>query len=113
VDFTPPPRLPPPVFETADIDVVAPLEVTQPARNSVMGQLLPIAMAIATVTMMAVVFWSRSAVVRNPMFMIFPLMMLVSAVATVVTGGDRRRGEIDADRAEYLGYLSDLRHVVV
>jgi ESX secretion system protein EccC len=113
VDFTPPPRLPPPVFETADIAVVAPPEVTGRARNSAMARVLPIAIAIATVVMMAVVYWSRSAVVRNPMFMMFPLMMLVSAVATVITGADRRRGEINTDRAEYLGYLSDLRNAVV
>jgi S-DNA-T family DNA segregation ATPase FtsK/SpoIIIE len=78
-----------------------------------MARLVPVAMAIATVAMMAVALCSRSAVVRNPMFMMFPLMTLVSAVATVVSGADRRRGEIDADRAEYLGYLSDLRSTVV
>jgi S-DNA-T family DNA segregation ATPase FtsK/SpoIIIE len=113
VDFTPLPRLPPPGFETGDIAVAAPPEVTRPTRSSVMARLLPVAMAITTVAMMVVVYWSRSAVVRNPMFMMFPLMMVVSAAATVVTGGDRRRGEIDADRAEYLGYLSDLRDAVV
>jgi ESX secretion system protein EccC len=113
VDFTPAPRLPPPVFETADIVVVAPPEVTRLARSSVTARLLPVGMAVATVAMMAAVVWSRSAVMRNPMFMMFPLMMLVSAVATVVTGGDRRRGEIDARRAEYLDYLSDLRSSVV
>jgi DNA segregation ATPase FtsK/SpoIIIE, S-DNA-T family len=113
VEFTQSPRLLPPVFETGDIAVVAPPEVTRPARGSVMGRLLPVVMAIAAVAMMAVVFWSRLAAMRNPMFMVLPLMMLVSAVATAVTGGDRRRGEIDADRAEYLGYLSDLRSVVI
>jgi DNA segregation ATPase FtsK/SpoIIIE, S-DNA-T family len=113
VDFMPPPRLPPPVFETADVTVAAPPEVTRPTRTSAMTRLVPVTMAIATVAMMAVVLTSQSAVVRNPMFMMFPLMTLVSAVATVVSGGERRRGEIDADRAEYLGYLSDLRSAVV
>ncbi|MGH3560041.1 MAG: hypothetical protein ACRDTK_21495, partial [Mycobacterium sp.] len=78
-----------------------------------LARMLPIAMAIATLAMMAVVLCSRSAVTRNPMFMTFPLMMLVSAVATVITGGGRRRGEIDSDRADYLGYLCDLRGAVV
>jgi DNA segregation ATPase FtsK/SpoIIIE, S-DNA-T family len=113
VDFTPHPRVPPPVFETADIAVVAPPEVTRAVRSSVMARLLPIGMAVAAVAMMAVGFWARSAAMRNPMFMMFPLMMLVSAIATALTGGDRRRGEIDTDRAEYLSYLSDLRSAVV
>jgi len=112
-DFTPLPRLPPPVFETGDIAVVGPPEVARPARSGVMVRLLPVATAIATVTMMALVIWSRSAVMRHPMFMMFPLMMLVSAVVSAVTGGDRRRSEIDADRAEYLGYLCDLRRSVI
>jgi DNA segregation ATPase FtsK/SpoIIIE, S-DNA-T family len=113
VEFTPSRRLLPPVFETGDIAVVAPPEVARLARSSVMARLLPVVMSIAAVVMMVVVFGSRSAAMRNPMFIVFPLMMLVSAVATAVTGGGRRRGEVDADRAEYLGYLSDLRSAVV
>jgi ESX secretion system protein EccC len=113
VDFKPPPRQPPPVFETADIAVVAPPEVNRPGRTSVIARFLPVAMAIATLAMIAVALYSGAAVARNPMLMMFPLMMLVSAAATVVTGGDRRCGEINADRAEYLGYLSDLRGAVV
>ena len=113
VEFTLPARLPPPVFESADIVVAAPPEVTRPARTNMVARFLPVVTAIATSAMMAVVFLSRSAVARNPAFMTFPLMMLLSAVVTVVSGADRRRGEINADRADYLGYLSDLRAGVV
>src|SRR5271156_4254731 len=113
VEFMSPTRLHPPVFETADTVVAAPPEVTRPVRTNVMTRLLPVVMAIATVGMMAVVFVSRSGVARNPVFMTFPLMMLLSGVATAVSGADRQRGEINADRAEYLGYLSDLRGTVV
>src|SRR6201993_3989940 len=109
VEFISATRLHPPLFETADTVVAAPPEVTRPIRTNVMTRLLPVVMAIATVGMMAVVVVSRSGVARNPVFMTFPLMMLVSAVATVVSGADRQRGEINAERAEYLGYLSDLR----
>ena len=109
VEFIPPARLPAPAFETADVVVAAPLEVTRPTRTNVMIRFLPAVMALATVGMMAVVYFSRSAVGHNPAFMTFPLMMLLSAVATVVSGADRQRGEINAERAEYLGYLSDLR----
>jgi DNA segregation ATPase FtsK/SpoIIIE, S-DNA-T family len=113
VEFVSPGRVPPPVFETADIVVAAPPEVTRPAPANMMARFLPVVMAIATVGMVAAVFLSRSPLARNPAFLTFPLMMLLSAVATVVSGADRRRGEINADRAEYLGYLCDLRSAVV
>ena len=62
---------------------------------------------------MAAAFLSGSALSRNPMFLAFPMMMLVSMVVTAVTGRHRRRGGgIDADRTEYLGYLSRLRDTV-
>ncbi len=111
-EFTPPARLPPEVFETADIVVTAPPE-TRTVRTPVLARYLPVVMAIATVGMMAVVWYSRSGLARNPAFMTFPLMMLLSTVATVVSGADRLRGEINADRAEYLAYLCDLRAGVV
>ena len=113
VEFIPPVRLPAPVFETADVVIAAPLEVTQPTRTNAMTRFLPVVMALATMGMMAVLFFSRSAVGHNPAFMTFPLMMLLSAVGTVVSGADRQRGEINAKRAEYLGYLSDLRDAAV
>jgi hypothetical protein len=96
VEFISATRLHPPLFETADTVVAAPPEVTRSVRTNVMTRLLPVVMAIATVGMMAVVFLSRSGVARNPVFMTFPLMMLLSAVAAVVSGADRQRGEINA-----------------
>jgi DNA segregation ATPase FtsK/SpoIIIE, S-DNA-T family len=113
VEFMPPARLPAPAFETDDIMVVAPPELMRPTRTNVMIRFLPVVMAIATVGLMAVVFLSRSPVARNPAFMMFPLMMLLSAAATVVSGTDRQRGEINAERAEYLAHLSDLRDAAV
>ena len=113
VGFTPPPRLATPLVESADIAVAAPPEVTRPAQANVVARFLPVVMAIATSAMAAVIFFSGSPAAHNPAFMTFPLIMLLSAVVTLVSGADRRRGEINADRAEYLGYLSDLRAVVV
>jgi DNA segregation ATPase FtsK/SpoIIIE, S-DNA-T family len=113
VEFVPPERLPPPMFETADIVVAAPQEVTRPAQNNLMIRFLPVVTAVATMGTMAVVYYSRSAMARNPAFMMFPLMMLLSAVATVFSGAGRRRGEINAERAEYLSCLSELRAAVV
>jgi S-DNA-T family DNA segregation ATPase FtsK/SpoIIIE len=70
-------------------------------------------MAVAMIAMMAVVYRSGSAATRNPVFLIFPLMMLVSVVGTTVLGRDRRgNNDIDDDRNDYLDYLSGLRTTV-
>ncbi|MGC1152757.1 MAG: type VII secretion protein EccC, partial [Mycobacterium sp.] len=113
VEFVPPGRVPPPVCETADVVVAAPQEVTRKPQMNLMIRVLPVVTAVATVGTMAVVFSSRSSAARTPAFMMFPLMMLVSAAATVFSGADRRRGEINAERAEFLCYLSDLRDAAV
>ena len=112
-EFMPSVRLPAPVFDTADVVITAPPQVTRPTRTNAMSRFLPAVMALATVGMMAVLFISRSAVGHNPAFMTFPLLMLLSAVGTALSGADRQRGEINAERAEYLGYLSDLRRAAI
>jgi DNA segregation ATPase FtsK/SpoIIIE, S-DNA-T family len=47
---------------------------------------------------------------HNPMFLMFPILMVGSAIATAVQagGGRRRAAELDADRCRYLGYLRSL-----
>jgi DNA segregation ATPase FtsK/SpoIIIE, S-DNA-T family len=106
-------RLPRPVYDTTDIIVAGPQEVAREAQLSPVVRFLPVVTAIATVGAMAVAYFSRSVVAQNPVFLIFPLMMLVSTVTTVVSNADRRRGAINAERADYLSYLSDVRRDVV
>ncbi|BBZ10356.1 type VII secretion protein EccC [Mycobacterium branderi] len=101
------------MFDTADIAVAAPPQPTRPAQTGVVTRLLPVAMAGATVAMMAVVFYTRSGIARSPVFVAFPLMMLISAVVSAIAGRDRWRTDLDGDRADYLDYLSDLRGTVV
>ena len=97
----------------ADIAVAAPPELPRPASPSALVRLLPAVVSVTTVGVMAATFLSGSAVTRNPTFLAFPMMMLVSLVVTAVNGRrSRRGGGIDADRAEYLGYLSRLRQTV-
>ena len=102
---------PPPACPTADVVVAAPPEPSPSAPSGVLVRLLPAVMSVAMVGAMAVAFLSGSAVARNPMFLTFPMMMLVSVGVTALTGRGGRRG-INADRAEYLGYLSLLRRTV-
>ncbi len=98
---------------TADIIVAAPPELPQPTSPSLLMRLLPVGMSLAALGVMAAAFFSGSAVTRNPTFLAFPMMMMVSMVLTAVTQRGRRRGgETDADRTDYLGYLSRLRTAV-
>ncbi len=108
VEYAVPERLPPPTCQSHDIVVAAPQEVTQPQPNPLI-RLLPIVTAVATVGAMAAAYYARSTVARNPAFMMFPVMMLMSAVATVFSGSDRRRGEINLRRVDYLDSLSGVR----
>ncbi len=67
-------------------------------------------MSVATLGVMAAAFLSGSSATRNPSFLAFPLMMMVSLVVTAVTRrGGRRGAGIDNDRVDYLSYLSGLR----
>lgn len=111
--FVPVVRRLPPGFATADIAVAAPPELPRSGSPSLLVRLLPIVVSIVMLGVMAAAFFSGSAVTRNPTFLAFPMMMLGSVVVTAVAGRGRRRGaEIDADRVDYLGYLSGLRRAV-
>jgi DNA segregation ATPase FtsK/SpoIIIE, S-DNA-T family len=112
-EFVPPARLNSPECETADLVVAAPKEVARPTRTNPVLRLLPVVTALATVAVLAMAIHARLGVMRNPAFMLFPVMMLVSAIATVVSGADRRGGEIDTERTEYLSYLSGLRAIAI
>lgn len=94
----------------AEISVDAPPELPQLASSGVLLRLVPVAASVAAVVVTAATLLTGSAAARNPMLLAFPGMMLVSAAVTAATGrGRQRRGGIDADRFDYLEYLSRLR----
>ncbi len=97
--------------EIAEIAVAAPPELPRPATPSLLVRLLPVVVSVVTAGVMAAAFFSGPGLTRSPTFLAFPMMMLVSVALTAVTGRGRGTG-IDADRADYLGYLSCLRKTV-
>jgi S-DNA-T family DNA segregation ATPase FtsK/SpoIIIE len=91
------------------IVVEAPPDLPPPAAPGLVSRLLPVALSVVSIGIMAAAFASGSAMTRHPMFLAFPLTMLVSALASGLTGRARRRGGgIDGDRGRYLEYLSRL-----
>lgn len=109
--FVPVARRPPPPAASADIVVEPPPELPSPTAPGVLPRLLPVLLSLASMGVMATAFASGNALARSPMFLALPFTMLVSTVAVGATG--RRRGAgIDADRRQYLGYLSRLHRSV-
>jgi DNA segregation ATPase FtsK/SpoIIIE, S-DNA-T family len=109
--FVPATRRLPPAVAAADIAVEAP--PGPPSRPpSLLPRLVPVVGLAVTGAAMAAGFWSGPAAVRNPTFVAFPIMMLVSTAVMAASGRGSWRGGIDADRVDYLGYLSRLRKTV-
>ncbi len=101
-----------PPYSSSEIAVAAPPAVNSGSRTSFIVRLLPVLMAMATMGMTAAVFRSGASVGRQPAFLIFPAMMVTSALMAAVTNRDGRTGEINISRSEYLDYLAGLRESV-
>jgi S-DNA-T family DNA segregation ATPase FtsK/SpoIIIE len=113
MDFVRAERLPTPHVDVGDLAVARPPDLPRPSQGNPLARLLPVAMVVATVGMMALYF--SSGVARNPMFVLFPVMMLVSALGSLAYGarGGQRSAELDEDRRAYLNYLDGLDADVV
>lgn len=113
VVFVPPRRAtPPPVGVAAEITVTAPPQPPTPQRGATLARLLPMLLAMLMVAMTLSVYRLGSPAAHNPLFVVFPLMMVVSAISTAVTGRAGHRADFDADRDDYLDYLAGLRATV-
>ncbi|WP_125078950.1 type VII secretion protein EccCb [Mycobacterium sp. P7213] len=105
-----PTALPPASPSRDEIAVAAPPSVPDSEPRMILARLLPAAMAVGMLVVTAVAYRSGSPAARSPLFALFPLMMLTSAVTAVVAGRSHGRGnDIDEDRENYLAYLADLR----
>jgi DNA segregation ATPase FtsK/SpoIIIE, S-DNA-T family len=110
MEFTREPRLPTPPIADGEIAVEAPPDMPKSVPVNPLARLLPVGMIIATVGMMALYFTSGGTAMRNPMFMFFPAMMLMSVVGTLAYGarGTNRTAEVNENRRDYLRYIDTL-----
>ena len=115
MDFLMEPRLAAPQPAPGEIVVKPPPDLPRETPANPLSRLLPVAMVVATVGMMVLYFTSGASAMRNPMFMFFPVMMLVSLLGTVATRGrgGSRAAEINQNRREYLRYLASVESQLV
>lgn len=71
---------------------------------SPLARLMPVAMIVAMAGM-TVWYLTSSGSSRNPMFLFFPVMMLVSLIGTLAATGRDRGADLDGGRAAYLRHL--------
>ncbi|ORB28770.1 type VII secretion protein EccCa [Mycolicibacterium parafortuitum] len=94
-------------MDTGRMVIDAPPAPPEPTRTNPLARLMPVAMIAAMGGMTVLYMTSTDTATRSPMFLFFPVMMLVSLIGTLAYGGRGagRAGELTAQRAEYLRYL--------
>ncbi|HWM05788.1 MAG TPA: type VII secretion protein EccCa, partial [Actinophytocola sp.] len=111
VQFRRSPRLAAPTMPGGEVHLEPPPEVPRVIPGNIVQKILPVVMIAAALGMLVFVFTSGEAT-SNPVFLLFPIMMLVSTVG-MLAGGGRGRGqakaEMNEDRKDYLRYLGQMR----
>lgn len=92
-----------------EIPVAAPPAVPTAAPTAMLSRLIPILTLVITAAMVAAVYAAGSPLVSSPMFLMFPAVLVVSALGSLVQGAGRQgTAEMNAARRRYLAYLHDI-----
>jgi S-DNA-T family DNA segregation ATPase FtsK/SpoIIIE len=89
-----------------------PPEVPRVIPGNILMKLMPVVMVVAMLGMMALMFTAGGAVGRNPVTLLFPMMMMFSMVGMFGQGGrggGQKKAEMNEDRKDYLRYLGQMR----
>ena len=70
---------------------------------------MPIVMIVAVLGMVAYVFLTPGPDKSNPLFLMFPIMMVISTIGMFAggRGAGQAKAEMNEDRKDYLRYLPD------
>lgn len=96
-----------------EVNLQPPPEVPRVIPGNLLMKLMPFMMIVAVVGMIALmVTVGGRDMTKNPMFLIFPMMMIMS-MAGMFMGGGQRQGkaaaELNEERKDYFSYLAGLR----
>ncbi|HEU0192161.1 MAG TPA: type VII secretion protein EccCa [Mycobacterium sp.] len=103
-------RLPPPPVDKGTITIEPPPELPRVIPPSFLQRALPVVIVILIVGMVIAMVATGMRLV-SPVMLFFPFALLVAAAGIYRGGGDKkaRTVEVDAERADYLRYLSVVR----
>ncbi|MGH8966177.1 MAG: type VII secretion protein EccC, partial [Actinomycetes bacterium] len=110
VQFRRSPRLAAPKMPGGEVHLEPPPEVPRVIPGNIVQKILPVVMIAAVLGMVAFVFTTGDAK-SNPVFLLFPIMMLVSTIGMFAGGRGRSqaKAEMNEDRKDYLRYLGQMR----
>ncbi|CAN5197802.1 type VII secretion protein EccC [soil metagenome] len=106
------PRIAPPRMPGGEVGLQSPPEVPRTIPGNLLVKLMPVVMVVAIVGMIALlVTVGGRDLTRNPMFLLFPMMMLMSMAGMFMGGGKsgKAAAELNEERKDYFSYLSGLR----
>ncbi len=106
-------RVAPPRMPGGEVSLQSPPEVPRVVPGPLLMKLMPLVMLVAVVGMVALLITTGGRdVTRNPTFLLFPMMMVMS-MAGMFMGGGARSGkaaaELNEERKDYFSYLAGLR----
>jgi S-DNA-T family DNA segregation ATPase FtsK/SpoIIIE len=107
-------RVAPPRMPGGEVNLQAPPDVPRVIPGKLLMKLMPFVMIVAVVGMIALmVTVGGRDMTRNPMFLIYPMMMIM-AMAGMLTGGmggrsGKAAAELNEERKDYFSYLANLR----
>lgn len=106
-------RVAPPRMPGGEVNLVPPPEVPRVIPGNLLMKLMPFVMIVAVIGMLALlVTVGGRDLTRNPMFLIFPMMMVMSMAGMFLGGGGRSgkaAAELNEERKDYFSYLGNLR----
>ncbi|MGK9270261.1 type VII secretion protein EccCa [Williamsia muralis] len=109
-------RVPAPRAPGGEVNIQVPPDVPRVVPGSLLMKMMPVVMVVAVVGMisMMVVTGGRN-MLSNPLFMMFPMMMLMSMFGMYAGSGNRggkRAAELNEERKDYFRYLCQVRDEV-
>lgn len=112
VVFTSTEKLTAPPVPHGEVSLQEPPALPRPTPRPLIQIVLPIVLVVAVAGMVVVMM--RTGMMHNPMFMLFPVMMAVSAVGMLAgtLNGGNKTAETDELRKDYLRYLGQTRDAV-
>ncbi len=111
VQFKRSPRLAAPRQPGGEVHLEPPPEVPRVIPGNILMKLMPVIMIVAMLGMVALLFTAGGAAGRNPVTLLFPMMMMFSMVGMFGQGrgGGQKKAEMNEDRKDYLRYLGQMR----